>query len=151
MLGATTLRSLLREPIFDRLDADIAHALMSINAVKGVEIGAGFASVAQRGTEHRDEMSPDGFLGNHSGGIAGGIAGGPATFAGISTGAEMLQSSFANRNEAEIHAEALREVSADMESEVVPHTLELENKSVSLTGTVAEQYAKLREVLTTPV
>lgn len=79
--------------------------------------------------------------------VIGGIAGGPATFAGISTGAEMLQSSFANRNEAEIHAEALREVSADMESEVVPHTLELENKSVSLTGTVEEQYARLREVL----
>jgi chorismate synthase len=48
----------LGEPIFDRLDAELAHALMSINAVKGVEIGAGFASVAQRGTEHRDEMTP---------------------------------------------------------------------------------------------
>lgn len=49
----------LGEPIFDRLDAELAHALMSINAVKGVEIGAGFASVAQRGTEHRDELTPE--------------------------------------------------------------------------------------------
>ena len=62
------------EPVFDRLDADIAHALMSINAVKGVEIGAGFAVVEQRGVEHRDELTPDGFLSNHAGGIVGGIA-----------------------------------------------------------------------------
>ncbi len=62
------------EPVFDRLDADIAHALMSINAVKGVEIGAGFAVVEQRGTEHRDELTPEGFLSNHAGGIVGGIA-----------------------------------------------------------------------------
>ncbi len=66
----------LGEPVFDRLDADIAHAMMSINAVKGVEIGAGFASVAQRGTEHRDEISPAGFLSNHSGGTLGGISSG---------------------------------------------------------------------------
>lgn len=66
----------LGEPIFDRLDADIAHALMSINAVKGVEIGAGFASVAQKGTEHRDEMTPDGFLSNNAGGVLGGISSG---------------------------------------------------------------------------
>ncbi len=64
----------LCEPVFDRLDADIAHALMSINAVKGVEIGAGFAVVEQRGTEHRDELTPEGFLSNHAGGIVGGIA-----------------------------------------------------------------------------
>jgi chorismate synthase len=64
----------LGEPIFDRLDADIAHALMSINAVKGVEIGAGFACVAQRGSEHRDELTPDGFLSNNAGGILGGIS-----------------------------------------------------------------------------
>lgn len=64
----------LGEPIFDRLDADLAHALMSINAVKGVEIGDGFAVSGQKGTEHRDEMSPDGFLSNHSGGIVGGIS-----------------------------------------------------------------------------
>jgi len=64
------------EPIFDRLDADIAHAMMSINAVKGVEIGAGFDSVAQKGTEHRDEMTPEGFLSNHAGGILGGISSG---------------------------------------------------------------------------
>ena len=62
------------EPVFDRLDADIAHALMSINAVKGVEIGAGFAVVEQRGSEHRDELTPDGFLSNHAGGVVGGIA-----------------------------------------------------------------------------
>ena len=62
------------EPVFDRLDADIAHAMMSINAVKGVEIGAGFASVAQRGSVHSDEMSSSGFLTNHAGGILGGIS-----------------------------------------------------------------------------
>jgi len=66
----------LGEPIFDRLDADIAHAMMSINAVKGVEIGAGFASVAQKGTEHRDEITPSGFLSNHAGGVLGGISSG---------------------------------------------------------------------------
>ncbi len=62
------------EPVYDRLDADIAHAMMSINAVKGVEIGAGFAAVAQRGTEHGDEMTPEGFLSNRAGGILGGIS-----------------------------------------------------------------------------
>lgn len=61
------------EPIFDRIDAEIAHAMMSINAVKGVEIGDGFDVVAQKGTEHRDEMTTDGFLSNHAGGIVGGI------------------------------------------------------------------------------
>lgn len=66
----------LGEPIFDRLDADLAHSLMSINAVKGVEIGDGFACVSQKGTEHRDEMTPDGFLSNHAGGILGGISSG---------------------------------------------------------------------------
>ena len=64
----------LGEPIFDRLDADIAHAMMSINAVKGVEIGAGFESVTQKGTEHRDEISPEGFFSNHAGGVLGGIS-----------------------------------------------------------------------------
>jgi chorismate synthase len=66
----------LGEPVFDRLDAEIAHALMSINAVKGVEIGAGFASVEQKGTEHRDQITPEGFLSNHAGGILGGISSG---------------------------------------------------------------------------
>lgn len=66
----------LGEPVFDRLDADIAHALMSINAVKGVEIGAGFDSVSQKGTEHRDEMTPEGFLSNNAGGVLGGISSG---------------------------------------------------------------------------
>jgi chorismate synthase len=64
----------LGEPVFDRLDADLAHALMSINAVKGVEIGDGFAVVNQKGSEHRDEMTPEGFLSNHAGGILGGIS-----------------------------------------------------------------------------
>jgi chorismate synthase len=64
----------LGEPVFDRLDAELAHALMSINAVKGVEIGAGFDCIEQKGTEHRDEMSPEGFLSNNSGGILGGIS-----------------------------------------------------------------------------
>ncbi|MGD8690213.1 MAG: chorismate synthase [Gammaproteobacteria bacterium] len=64
----------LGEPVFDRLDADIARAMMSINAVKGVEIGAGFASVDQPGTEHRDELAPEGFLSNHAGGVLGGIS-----------------------------------------------------------------------------
>ena len=64
------------EPVFDRLDAEIAKALMSINAVKGVEIGDGFAVVNQRGSQHRDEMSPEGFASNHSGGIQGGISSG---------------------------------------------------------------------------
>ncbi|MGD8854285.1 MAG: chorismate synthase [Gammaproteobacteria bacterium] len=66
----------LGEPIFDRLDAEIAHAMMSINAVKGVEIGAGFASVVQKGTEHRDEITPQGFRSNRAGGILGGISSG---------------------------------------------------------------------------
>jgi len=64
----------LGEPVYDRLDAELAYALMSINAVKGVEIGDGFAAVAQKGSEHRDEMTPQGFLANHSGGVAGGIS-----------------------------------------------------------------------------
>lgn len=62
------------EPVFDRLDADIAYAMMGINAVKGVEIGAGFASVAQKGSEHGDEMTPQGFASNHAGGVLGGIS-----------------------------------------------------------------------------
>jgi chorismate synthase len=66
----------LGEPIFDRLDADIAHALMGINAVKGVEIGAGFDCVEQLGTEHRDEITIDGFLSNRAGGVLGGISSG---------------------------------------------------------------------------
>ena len=70
------------EPVYGRLDADIAHAMMGINAVKGVEIGAGFACVAQRGTEHSDEMTPSGYLSNNAGGVLG----------GISTGQDMLVS-----------------------------------------------------------
>jgi chorismate synthase len=66
----------LGEPVFDRLDADIAHALMSINAVKAVELGAGVRSAAQRGSEHRDELTPGGFLSNNAGGILGGISSG---------------------------------------------------------------------------
>ncbi|HIL42633.1 MAG TPA: chorismate synthase, partial [Gammaproteobacteria bacterium] len=66
----------LGEPIFDRLEADIAHGMMSINAVKGVEIGAGFSSITQHGTEHRDAITPKGFKTNHSGGVLGGISSG---------------------------------------------------------------------------
>jgi chorismate synthase len=71
------------EPVFDRFDADLAHALMSINAVKGVEVGAGFDSVEQKGTEHRDEMTPDGFLSNNAGGVLGGITSGQPIAASI--------------------------------------------------------------------
>ncbi len=73
----------LGEPVFDRLDADLAHALMSINAVKGVEFGAGFASVEQKGTEHRDAITPEGFLSNHAGGVLGGISSGQDIVASI--------------------------------------------------------------------
>jgi len=66
----------LGEPLFDKLDADIAYAMMGINAVKGVEIGAGFRSVVQKGTEHGDEITPDGFLTNNAGGVLGGISSG---------------------------------------------------------------------------
>jgi len=73
----------LGEPVFDRLDADLAHALMSINAVKGVEIGDGFACVEARGTAFRDELAPDGFLSNHAGGVLGGISSGQDVIAAI--------------------------------------------------------------------
>lgn len=73
---ATGLPAGWGEPIFDRLDADIASAMMSINAVKAVEIGDGFAVVEQKGTQHRDEMTPEGFLSNHAGGVLGGISSG---------------------------------------------------------------------------
>lgn len=66
----------LGEPVFDRFDADVAKAMMAINAVKGVELGAGFGSVEQKGSEHRDEMTPQGFLSNHAGGVLGGITSG---------------------------------------------------------------------------
>jgi chorismate synthase len=74
----------LGEPVFDRLDADIAHALMGINAVKAVEIGAGTAAVAQRGSEHRDELTPTGFRSNHAGGVLGGISSGQDILAHVS-------------------------------------------------------------------
>jgi chorismate synthase len=73
----------LGDPVFDRLDSDIAHSLMSINAVKGVEIGAGFGSVSQTGTEHRDELTPEGFLSNNSGGVLGGISSGQSILANL--------------------------------------------------------------------
>lgn len=73
----------LGEPVFDRLDADLAHALMGINAVKAVEIGDGFSVVEQKGTEHRDEMLPEGFCSNHAGGILGGISSGQPIIATI--------------------------------------------------------------------
>ncbi len=80
---ATNVPVGLGEPVFGRLDADIASALMGINAVKGVEIGAGFASITQKGSEHRDEMTPAGFLSNHAGGILGGISTGQEIVASI--------------------------------------------------------------------
>ena len=80
---ATGLPVGLGEPVFDKLEADLAHGLMSINAVKGVEIGAGFAAVSQRGSEHRDEMSADGFSKNDAGGTLGGIASGQDLLASI--------------------------------------------------------------------
>ncbi len=73
---ATGMMPGLGEPVYDRLDADIAHAMMSINAAKGVEIGAGFGCIDQKGTEHRDEMTPEGFQGNQAGGVLGGISSG---------------------------------------------------------------------------
>jgi chorismate synthase len=73
---ATGLPAGWGEPVFDRLDADIAHAMMGINAVKAVEVGDGFACVEQKGTEHRDEMTPEGFVSNHAGGVLGGISSG---------------------------------------------------------------------------
>ncbi|MFW8590147.1 chorismate synthase [Glaciecola sp. 2405UD65-10] len=79
-VSATNVPVGLGEPVFDRLDADIAHAMMGINAVKGVEVGDGFDCVTQKGTDHRDEISPDGFHTNHAGGVLG----------GISTGQEVL-------------------------------------------------------------
>lgn len=71
------------EPVYGKLDAELAAALMSINAVKGVEIGAGFDAVTQKGSEHRDEITPQGFLSNHAGGILGGISSGQAVVASI--------------------------------------------------------------------
>lgn len=73
----------LGEPVFDRLDADIAHALMCINAAKGVEIGSGFGCIEQKGTDHRDLINPDGFLSNHAGGILGGISSGQDILASV--------------------------------------------------------------------
>lgn len=73
----------LGEPIFDRLDSDIAHAMMSINAVKGIEIGAGFDCVSQKGSEHRDEITPQGFITNHAGGTLGGISSGQDILASV--------------------------------------------------------------------
>ncbi len=80
---ATQVPPGLGEPVFDKLEADLAHGLMSINAVKGVELGAGFAAVTQRGSEHRDEMSASGFSKNDAGGTLGGISSGQAILASI--------------------------------------------------------------------
>lgn len=80
---ATNVPVGLGEPVFDRLDAELAHSLMSINAVKGIEIGDGFACVNQKGSEHRDEMTPNGFLSNSAGGVLGGISSGQDIIANI--------------------------------------------------------------------
>jgi chorismate synthase len=71
------------EPLYDKLDADLAHALMGLNAVKGVEIGDGMQAARQKGTEHRDEITPEGFLSNHAGGVLGGISSGQAVVAHV--------------------------------------------------------------------
>ena len=71
------------EPVFEKLDAEIARALMGIHAAKGVEIGAGFSCVTQKGSENRDEMTPNGFLSNHAGGILGGISTGQDILASV--------------------------------------------------------------------
>ena len=80
---ATNVPPGLGEPVFDKLDADLAHGLMGINAVKGVEIGRGFEVVSMRGTENRDEISASGFMSNNSGGTTGGISTGQDIFASI--------------------------------------------------------------------
>lgn len=80
---ASGLKPGLGEPVFDRLDSELAHALMSINAVKGVEIGDGFDVVEQKGSQHRDEITPQGFLSNHAGGVVGGISTGQDVIAHI--------------------------------------------------------------------
>jgi chorismate synthase len=82
-LEVTGVPAGLGEPVFDRFDADLAKALMSINAVKAVSIGDGFATAAQLGSEHRDEISPDGFLSNHAGGVLGGITSGQTVIAEV--------------------------------------------------------------------
>lgn len=82
-LEVTGVPAGLGEPVFDRFDADLAKALMSINAVKAVSIGDGFATAAQLGSEHRDEISPDGFLSNHAGGVLGGISSGQTVIAEV--------------------------------------------------------------------
>ena len=74
--SASNVPAGLGEPVYGKLDADLASAMMGINAAKAVEIGAGFACVEQMGTEHRDEITPDGFLSNHAGGVLGGISSG---------------------------------------------------------------------------
>lgn len=83
MVAASGVPAGWGEPLYDKLDADIAHALMGLNAVKGVEIGAGFASVAQKGTQHGDELTPQGFTSNNAGGVLGGISTGQDVVASI--------------------------------------------------------------------
>ena len=83
MVAASGVPAGWGEPLYDKLDADVAHALMGLNAVKGVEIGAGFASVAQKGTQHGDELTPQGFASNNAGGVLGGISTGQDVVASI--------------------------------------------------------------------
>ncbi len=98
----------LGEPLFDKMDADIAWAMMGINAVKGVEIGAGFASVAQRGSQHGDSLSPDGFLSNHAGGTLGGITTGQDL--DVSIAIKPTSSIITPRDSIDVHARAVRVV-----------------------------------------
>ncbi|WP_295002974.1 chorismate synthase [uncultured Dechloromonas sp.] len=93
------------EPVYDRLDAEIAYAMMGINAVKGVEIGAGFASVAQKGSEHGDEMTPQGFASNHAGGVLGGISTGQRIV--VNMAIKPTSSIAQSRHSVDIHGQAI--------------------------------------------
>ncbi|RTZ41142.1 chorismate synthase [Candidimonas sp. SYP-B2681] len=98
------------EPLYDRLDADIAHAMMGLNAVKGVAIGAGFDSVTQRGSEHGDEISPTGFLTNHAGGVLGGISSGQAITVSVAikpTSSIRIERQSINRAGEPVHVQTL--------------------------------------------
>ncbi|MGL5467946.1 MAG: chorismate synthase, partial [Shewanella sp.] len=104
-IQATNVPVGLGEPVFDRLDADIAYAMMGINAVKGVEIGAGFDSIHQKGSEHGDELTEHGFLSNHSGGILGGISTGQEIHVNIAI--KPTSSIATPRRSIDIHGQAI--------------------------------------------
>ena len=96
----------LGQPLYDRLDADIAHAMMGLNAVKGVEIGAGFASITQHGSEHGDELTPGGFRSNHAGGVLGGVSTGQALL--VSLAIKPTSSIRIERDSIDVHGEPVK-------------------------------------------